>query len=111
MKKASHRRTKNVFGLALVTHNAPPVLDITPCSEELPVSMSPAQVQGNSSKTGNGGGAKPASGKQLSWIEAMCLKQAVAPENVAREICAKPLEKLTGADANTIIQTLRQNQS
>ena len=71
--------------------------------EKLPVSTSPAQDQGHSSKTGNGGGSKPASGKQLSWIEAMCLRQAVAPENVAREICAKPLEKLTGADANKII--------
>lgn len=120
LKKASHRGTKNVFGLALFTHTAQPVLDITPCSptetksstdrEKLPVSMSPAQVQGNSSKNSNGGGSKPASGKQLSWIEAMCLRQAVAPEDVARDICAKPLEKLTGADANKIIQTLRQNQ-
>ncbi len=120
LKKASHRGTENVFGMILVAHNAPPVLDITPCSlketksstdrEKLPVSTSPAQEQGHSSKNSNGGGSKPASGKQLSWIEAMCLRQAVAPEDVAREICAKPLEKLTGADANKIIQTLRQNQ-
>ena len=120
LKKASHRGTENVFGMILVAHNAPPVLHTTPCSlkstksstdrEKLPVSTSPAQEQGHSSKNSNGGGSKPASGKQLSWIEAMCLRQAVAPEDVAREICAKPLEKLTGADANKIIQTLRQNQ-
>lgn len=120
LKKASHRGTENVFGMALVAHTAPPVLDITPCSsketkpstdrEKLPVSTSPAQDQGYSSKNSNGGGSKPASGKQLSWIEAMCLRQAVAPEDVAREICAKPLEELTGADANQIIQTLRQKQ-
>ncbi|WP_288229069.1 hypothetical protein [uncultured Desulfovibrio sp.] len=121
LEKASHRGTEKAFGMALFAHTAQPVLDITPCSpremksstdrEKLPVNTSPAQDQGHSSKTGNGGGSKPASGKQLSWIEAMCLRQAVAPENVAREICAKPLEKLTGADANKIIQTLRQNQS
>lgn len=120
LEKASHRGTENVFGMALLAHNTQPVLDITPCSpkeaksstdrEKLPVSTSPAQDQGNSSKNSNGGGSKPASGKQLSWIEAMCLRQAVAPEDVAREICAKPLERLTGADANKIIQTLRQNQ-
>ncbi len=120
LKKASHRGTENVFGMALFAHTAQPVLDITPCSpkeiksstdrEKSPVSTSPVQDQGHSSKTGNGGGSKPASGKQLSWIEAMCLRQAVAPENVAREICAKPLEKLTVADANKIIQILRQNQ-
>lgn len=120
LKKASHRGTENVFGMAIFAHNAQPALDITPCSpketksstdrEKLPVSTSPAQEQGYSSKNSNGGGSKPASGKQLSWIEAMCLRQAVAPEDVAREICAKPLEELTGADANQIIQTLRQKQ-
>ena len=120
LKKASHRGTENVLGMALFAHNTQPVLDITPCPpkeaksstdrEKLPVNTSPAQDQGYSSKNSNGGGSKPASGKQLSWIEAMCLRQAVAPEDVAREICAKPLERLTGADANKIIQTLRQSQ-
>ena len=120
LKKASHRGTENVFGMALFAHNAPPVLDITPCltketksstdREKLPLNTPSAQEQGHSSKNSNGGGSKPASGKQLSWIEAMCLRQAVAPEDVAREICAKPLERLTGADANKIIQTLQQKQ-
>lgn len=120
LKKASHRGTENVLGMALFAHNTQPVLDITPYSpketksstnrEKLPLNTPSAQNQNHALKNSNGGGSKPASGKQLSWIEAMCLRQAVAPEDVAREICAKPLEKLTGADANKIIQTLRQKQ-
>ncbi len=50
----------------------------------------------------NGGGNRPMSSKQSNFIQQLCQQKGVSPE----DICKKPLENMTGSDANDVIKKL-----
>jgi hypothetical protein len=56
--------------------------------------------------TYDGGGAKPASAKQLALITRLVEDRGESPEDAAIEMCGKPLDQLQGGEANTIIKHL-----
>jgi hypothetical protein len=51
----------------------------------------------------NGGGSKPISARQSDFVQRLCQQRGTSPE----DICGKPLDQLTGADADKIIRTLK----
>lgn len=109
--EAANQGTRKALGMALVTHQVQPVLDITPAPlKQLPSNGQQTQ-QNLNRRSSNGGGSKPASEKQVSWIQSLCLKGFVAPEAMAQKICGKPMAALTGSDANKMIQSLQQAQT
>jgi len=80
-----------------------------PCAQkviDVPTSLPPSKAAVPAQQRMNGGGGKPASEKQMNLINTLCVKQFVSPEEMASTLCNKPLEQLTGADANKIIQTM-----
>jgi len=56
--------------------------------------------------TYDGGGAKPASDKQLALITRIVENRGGSPEDMSIEMCGKSLDKLQGKEANTIIKHL-----
>lgn len=56
--------------------------------------------------TYDGGGAKPASDKQLALISKIVESRGGSPEDIAVEMYGKSLDKLQGSEANMIIKRL-----
>lgn len=55
----------------------------------------------------DGGGAKPASDKQLHLIGSLASKRQVSPEEMAASMFGKTLDKLQGSEANQLIKQLK----
>jgi hypothetical protein len=55
----------------------------------------------------DGGGAKPASEKQLHLIDSLASQQHVSPEELATSMFGKSLDQLQGCEANQLIQKLK----
>lgn len=56
-----------------------------------------------------GGGTKPISEKQIGLIEKLAAEQSSSGENMAQSLLQKPLSMLTGAEANTLIRSLKND--
>lgn len=56
-----------------------------------------------------GGGTKPISEKQIGLIEKLAAEQSSSGESVAQSLLQKPLSILTGAEANTLIRSLKND--
>ena len=67
--------------------------------------MEPVQRQALPA-TYDGGGAKPASDKQLALITKLVESRGKSPEDIALEMYGKSLDKLQGSEANMIIKRL-----
>ncbi len=55
----------------------------------------------------NGGGDKPASDKQISWIESSARKKGLSGDALAQEKFSKYMHQLSGAEAHKLIGELK----
>ena len=56
-----------------------------------------------------GGGLKSISAKQMNFIEKLASRQRITGDELAMSIVNKSLEQLTGAEADFIIKSVKNN--
>jgi hypothetical protein len=65
---------------------------------------------GSSGFNGKHSDRKPASEKQLGLISKLASARHMQAEDVAKQICNKPMDRLSSADANDVITTLKDEK-
>jgi hypothetical protein len=83
---------------------APKIIDVTPQETVFGSASSRRAIPG---KNYGGGGNKPITPGQMSFIKSLCQQKGIAPDSLCQEMFSKSLNKLTGSNANEAIQKLQ----
>ena len=94
----------------------PNIIDITPVQDDSPESCQDMLLLQQNANTGDddkskmqGGGLKSISTKQMNFIEKLASRQHTTGDELAISIVNKSLEQLTGAEADFIIKSVKNN--